>query len=277
MSSEQTHFHYHADLNGLEVLQASFKQQNFSRHCHEGYTIGLIDCGAQKFFRSGHDHIAPKNSIILVNADQVHNGQTATEHGWSYRAMYPTPQHFEQLAHQLSGTRCGAPYFNQAVLQSPTLASQLHILLEALTEPSNTLLKESLFHTFMVQLMLASKHSPRSLKQMPNNANLSRSKQFLDEYCTQEISLERLATLCHLSPFHFLRQFKKQFSLTPHAYQIQRRLHKAKQLLKLGSTVIDTAQACGFHDQSHFHRHFKANLGVTPGRYSQLFKIQKVK
>uniref|UniRef100_UPI0015C64124 AraC family ligand binding domain-containing protein n=2 Tax=Gammaproteobacteria TaxID=1236 RepID=UPI0015C64124 len=67
---EQSTFFYHEKLGGLEALQASFTRQNFSRHSHEGYTIGLIDCGAQKFYRSGSNHIAPKNSIILVNADQ---------------------------------------------------------------------------------------------------------------------------------------------------------------------------------------------------------------
>ncbi|EMN6212469.1 AraC family transcriptional regulator, partial [Vibrio vulnificus] len=29
----------------------------------------------------------------------------------------------------------------------------------------------------------------------------------------------------------------------------------------------DVAQECGFHDQSHFHRHFKKAMGVTPGQY----------
>lgn len=47
---EKTVFQYHQDLNGLEVLKAQYKQQNFARHSHEGYTIGLIENGAQRFF-----------------------------------------------------------------------------------------------------------------------------------------------------------------------------------------------------------------------------------
>ncbi|ATN00531.1 MULTISPECIES: AraC family transcriptional regulator [Proteus] len=32
--------------------------------------------------------------------------------------------------------------------------------------------------------------------------------------------------------------------------------------------VIDNVtQLCGFSDQSHFHRHFKNAIGVTPGNY----------
>ncbi|MFN3070884.1 helix-turn-helix domain-containing protein [Serratia sp. J2] len=42
---------------------------------------------------------------------------------------------------------------------------------------------------------------------------------------------------------------------------------KGRQLLKAGNGVLETALACGFHDQSHFHRHFRKSIGVTPGDY----------
>ncbi|NMS64218.1 AraC family transcriptional regulator, partial [Vibrio parahaemolyticus] len=38
-------------------------------------------------------------------------------------------------------------------------------------------------------------------------------------------------------------------------------------LLKMGQKISDVAQECGFHDQSHLHRHFKKAMGVTPGQY----------
>lgn len=69
------------ELGGLELLDAKYEKQNFSRHSHEGYTIGVIEKGAQQFFRTGGNHIAPQDSIILVNADEVHNGHSATEGG----------------------------------------------------------------------------------------------------------------------------------------------------------------------------------------------------
>ncbi|MDF5029677.1 helix-turn-helix transcriptional regulator, partial [Vibrio parahaemolyticus] len=73
--------------------------------------------------------------------------------------------------------------------------------------------------------------------------------------------------LSGLSPFHLLREFQKQFGFPPHAYQIQQRLRMAKKLLKMGQKISDVAQECGFHDQSHLHRHFKKAMGVTPGQY----------
>ena len=41
------------ELGGLELLNARYEKQNFSRHSHEGYTIGVIETGAQRFYRTG--------------------------------------------------------------------------------------------------------------------------------------------------------------------------------------------------------------------------------
>ncbi|KPH62983.1 AraC family transcriptional regulator [Pseudoalteromonas porphyrae] len=280
MKDEQSTFYHHEKLGGLEALQARFTHQNFSRHSHEGYTIGLIDCGAQKFYRSGSDHIAPKNSIILVNADQIHNGQTATEAGWSYRAMYPHPEQFDALSQELIGIRCGAPYFDFAVYNNRSLTHELNQLLNCLTttvKNNNQLHTESLFYSVMTQLMLSFKQDYRQLKQLKPKANLTHAQQYLDEYCCEEISLERIAALSHMSPFHFIRQYKKQYGLTPHAYQIQRRIRHAKTLLKHGLNVSQTANECGFHDQSHLHHHFKSRIGITPGQYRNLFSSSLTK
>jgi AraC-like DNA-binding protein len=82
-----------------------------------------------------------------------------------------------------------------------------------------------------------------------------------------DVSLDELARLSAISPYHLVRSFQKEFGLPPHAYQIQSRLRLARKLLKRGHTISDTAQECGFHDQSHFHRHFKRANGYTPGQY----------
>ena len=70
-----------------------------------------------------------------------------------------------------------------------------------------------------------------------------------------------------LSACHLLRKFQKYFGLPPHTYQIQNRIKRAKKLLQQGSKILDVALDSGFHDQSHFHRHFKRAMGVTPGTY----------
>ncbi|MDF4311660.1 AraC family ligand binding domain-containing protein, partial [Vibrio parahaemolyticus] len=145
------------ELGGLELLDAKYEKQNFSRHSHEGYTIGVIEKGAQQFFRTGGNHIAPQDSIILVNADEVHNGHSASEGGWEYKAMYPVPQQFQTLGQELGSPNVALPYFPQPVVYDPELASQLRLVFETLEKSDNRLLRETLVYGTLIKL--ASKHS----------------------------------------------------------------------------------------------------------------------
>ncbi|OZS42360.1 AraC family transcriptional regulator [Photobacterium sanguinicancri] len=267
-SKERADYKITDDLGGLEILDAEYEKQNFSRHSHEGYTIGVIETGAQRFYRTGGHHVAPQDTIILVNADEVHSGHSATEGGWAYRAMYPLPKQLEQLTKDLYLPSYGAPYFPNAVISDPELANQLRLVFNTLENSDNRLLRETLIYGTLVKLM--GRHAKSRLN--PNletkaQKQLLLVKEFLDDYPQADVSLDELAKLAAISPYHLVRSFQKEFGLPPHAYQIQSRLRLARKLLKLGHSISDTAQECGFHDQSHFHRHFKKANGYTPGQY----------
>jgi len=258
------------ELGGLELLDASYHNQNFSRHSHEGYTIGIIEKGAQQFFRSGANHIAPQNSIILVNADQVHNGSSANENGWSYKAMYPLPAQFSAINDELGVAKQGAPYFPEPVVFDEVMANIIRMTFNVLNTSSNRLLRESVLYSTMIKLM--SRHSNNTAKLDFNTKAQSQVviiKAFFDENASANISLEELSTMVNLSPYYLIKQFQKEFGLPPHAYQIQARLRLAKQKIKQGFKLLDVALICGFHDQSHFNRHFKRAIGLTPGQYAK--------
>ena len=270
MAKEQARYQLADELGGIEILNARYQQQNFSRHSHEGYTIGVIESGAQQFYRTGGNHIAPQDSIILVNADEVHTGCSASEGGWSYQAMYPTPEQFEQLSQDLGIKQQGAPYFSQAVVQDSVVAGSLRATLALLANSSNRLQRESMVYASLSLLMTRHAKTRPAITSAFNERNhLRLVKQFLDEQPQANVSLSELAKLVNLSPCYLVKQFVKRYGLPPHAYQIQARLRLAKQLLRQGNKQLDVALDCGFHDQSHFSRHFKRALGVSPGRYAK--------
>jgi len=268
--SDQADFKIANAFNGIEVVNANYTKQNFSKHVHEGYTIGVIEYGAQRFYRSGSSHLAGKNSIILVNADDVHDGHSAVQEGWGYRAMYPTPDHFYQISTDLYNGKDVTPYFSSSVIEDPQLAQQLRLIFSQAEINSSKLLMETLFYAAFMGLTL--RHS--STTNIPKDISGSKhklllAKEFLDSYPEENIALQQLANISGLSQFHFIRQFKKSFDLAPHAYQIQVRLKKAKELLKVGVKASQVAIDCGFHDQSHFTHHFKKALGTTPSHFQK--------
>jgi AraC-like DNA-binding protein len=101
----------------------------------------------------------------------------------------------------------------------------------------------------------------------PRPAHLKVARDLLDA-CPAKVTLGELATLAGLSPFHFLRSFRRATGLPPHAYLIQVRVRKARSLLLRGSSAGEAALTAGFADQSHLNRHFKRFTGVTPCVYA---------
>jgi AraC family transcriptional regulator len=82
--------------------------------------------------------------------------------------------------------------------------------------------------------------------------------------CTQ-ITLDTLAALVHLSPFHFARCFKTTTGLAPHQYVLARRIELAKRLLLTTTlSVAEVAGAIGYENISHFRRVFTFHTGLTP-------------
>ena len=106
-----------------------------------------------------------------------------------------------------------------------------------------------------------------SLREGSEHRKVREARDYLDAHAEHEIRLERLADLVELSPTYLLRTFRRETGLTPHAYQLQKRIGSAKVLLAQGETPAQVAFQVGFYDQSHLGKHFKRFVGVTPAQF----------
>jgi AraC family transcriptional regulator len=97
----------------------------------------------------------------------------------------------------------------------------------------------------------------------------------IEEHLCAQITLEDLAALVYLSPFHFARCFKASMGLAPHQYLIARRMELAKRLvLTTTLSVAEIAWSIGYANISHFRRLFTMHIGVTPGAIRRAAAIQ---
>ncbi|WP_026734282.1 helix-turn-helix domain-containing protein [Fischerella sp. PCC 9605] len=88
---------------------------------------------------------------------------------------------------------------------------------------------------------------------------------YIHEHLDQDLTLATLAAIARMSPSYFSRLFKQSTKLSPHQYVIQRRIDRAKQLLRQGElSIAEIAYSLGFTHQSHFSYHFKRLVGSSP-------------
>lgn len=83
-----------------------------------------------------------------------------------------------------------------------------------------------------------------------------------------EISVEALATLVDLSPFHFSRVFKQATGMSPLQYVTRERITLAQQLIRETSrSLIDIGLEVGYTSPSHFAKVFRRVTGTTPKEF----------
>lgn len=93
---------------------------------------------------------------------------------------------------------------------------------------------------------------------------------YIEANLTEDISLKDIASVCGLNEYYFLRAFRRTIGLTPHQYVINKRIERARELLKdknLSITAI--AYSLGFSTPSHFADTFRRLIGLTPREYRQ--------
>ena len=99
-------------------------------------------------------------------------------------------------------------------------------------------------------------------------AQLGEVRDFVDAHLADDISVAELATLTHLSVFHFTRKFKSTTGVAPYRYVLEARAERAKVLIQSSALPLATiAELTGFSSPSHFSRSFTEIVGVSPGAF----------
>lgn len=102
--------------------------------------------------------------------------------------------------------------------------------------------------------------------------NINRAIAFLREQYNGNYSLEDVARVANLSPYHFTRLFKAQTGKTPFEYLLDIKLEKAREMLQANRlTVTEVCFSCGFNNLSHFTTVFKRKTGMSPSGYRKEF------
>lgn len=95
---------------------------------------------------------------------------------------------------------------------------------------------------------------------------------------TKPSSPQQLAEAQGISRRKLERLFKAQVGIAPGILQRLYRASTARDLIKInpGISLTEVAQQCGYFDQAHFIRHFRAVVGQTPGAYRRRKQLPQI-
>ena len=98
--------------------------------------------------------------------------------------------------------------------------------------------------------------------------NINTIVEYIDSHIQENLKVEELAELCHMSYSYFAKTFREMYGQSCKKYIEFVRLCKAEDLLLFTNQDMNyISQETGFSDCSHFIKAFKARYGMPPKQY----------
>jgi AraC-like DNA-binding protein len=248
---------------GTEILIAN-NSARIWRMFHERYLICGFTTVATAWIYRRKSRFMSDGGTALFEPGETHR-VTAALRPSTFRGIFIDAKTFIERAHE---TGCKTrPHFRAAQVTDLRLLDSLHRFSAAVENDETVLEQQSHFSDLLNSALGYTEDRPQAILHSQFERSLLRAKELLHEKFSEQISLDELAVTSAMSRYHLVRRFTRQFGLPPHAYQIHLRIKRACALLRLHHLPGQAGVAVGFADQSHFARHFKKVMGVTPGTY----------
>jgi AraC-like DNA-binding protein len=252
-------------FESIELLRGLQITQEYPRHWHEEIYLSATLSGTSYLDYLGTSERIPRGALAMVAPGDIHANRKI---GCTFRCLFIAFHALQNSVEQYIERNIPGLGFRSGLIDDQrTLGTFLRVH-HSMEEGEPGLSRDDSAFSFLHEL--AARHGASDIPQ-PRNGNedfaVRRTRQFLDEHYAERISLHELARWTRLSACHLNRSFRRKIGMPPHEYQLQVRILKAKSFLRLGRSISETASLVGFVDQSHFTRHFKRSVGVTPGKF----------
>jgi AraC family transcriptional regulator len=249
------------------VCDAGPKDRPFEE-CHAGVSVALVTSGTFQYRSSLGSAVLAPGGVLLGNPGS--GFECAHEHGRGDRclAFHYSPELFERIvADAVRRPRFGVPSLPPVAAVARVVASAE----VARDEEDREALEELAFAVAGVAAEAAGQ-SPRARAEpaVREQRRVTEALRRIERHANEPLSLVELARDVAMSPWHFLRTFRRVTGVTPHQYILTRRLHRAAVLLRTSDAAVgEIALDAGFGDLSTFNRQFRRTIGASPSAWRQ--------
>ncbi len=250
----------------------------YSRRFSLDYRVSVVSGGEKKYSYRRQSLRAHHNSVALAEPGEVHEGAPVGDF-FDLRMLSLTPETFVAYIPDGDGGVDTLPTFAKPVINDLQLSSQLCTLFDGMDGEYDAAYRK-LYVEEALQSIIATltRYSTNRRVEGPLTREryaIRKSISVIHDSFDETLSLDQLARASGLPKYRFLRAFRVEMGLPPHRYQLNLRVEKAKRMIALGKPLAQVALDSGFHDQSHFHRHFSDVIGLSPMAYRRAISSAK--
>ena len=259
------HFLQKHALPFAELRYTRGSTAHFKPHMHHTLGIGAVEEGEVLYHVNGDKSLLRPGSLVIINPETLHACNPAEEAERSYFMLHLDTAWCCHRQHILWG---GGPFVNAENIRiddSRLYGQYCETMTRMMDESVSLDEKERLLSGLMAGIFSVACRPLAGMKE--GGIDIEKLKLILSRDLEKELPINSLAEKIDANPYTLIRSFKSITGITPHAYRMSCRIEKARALLRQGLDITETALECGFFDQSHFHRHFKAMTTVTPREY----------
>ncbi|MBV4536282.1 AraC family transcriptional regulator [Pseudomonas urmiensis] len=252
----------------VESRRACHSRACYKAHSHPTFSIGAVDVGFSRFSGAGKRQVRlTPGTLVLVPAQRVHACNPEPGTAWSYQMLHLDAQWLQQLRLEM-GTPAADAGEPARIVRSVELYQHFCQLNALLFSDAGVAEKHAALVTFMGDHDFSAYPALEAAPIAPlGRSVLGQLIEHIEQAELAELSLDSLARQADLGRYQLIRAFRAATGFTPHAYLLNARINRARQLLRQGEELAEVAYRLGFADQSHFQRVFKAHTAATPGYY----------
>ncbi len=243
----------------FENLKCS--SENFEKHYHDTYTIGLTYKGYLKSYNLHQHFNSYRYSCRVNNPGEIHSGVSKE---WSHLNFYPKAELLVNIYEQIFFKK-RMPLFKKHIIRDKVLFAKLNLFFHSVSDRQDSIHVESnLIDALSYLILNYTSYTKEYSHIFESKKIIKETLDFIGDNISTNITLDMLARNSSLSKYHFLRVFKKELGMTPHSFIVNERINRANILLQNGVSISEASYQVGFSDQSHFTRNFKKYFGYTP-------------
>lgn len=278
----ELHLRQHMLREDYEIFHFQGKNgAQIALHFHDFYECSLLISGALSYQIESASFAEQPGDLLLIGPNQLH--RPLFTHGTEpyERIVFWLSRSFvERLSGpgaDLSG--CFSSGRTSAIRLSSTLRAQVtRSLFELLSAgKAEQFGKDVLCRSLAASLLvLLNRISLGETAELPNadlriSPLIQRVSAYLDEHLGEDVTLDELSRTVFLSKYYLERRFKRETGVSIYRMLLQKRMIRARNLMREGMPLTNVAQSCGFSEYSGFYKAFRSEYGVSPRAYQRQF------